>query len=181
MTHEARPADGTSAATATRTLSDSDFAAPADDRYFEDYTAGAVYEYGHIAVTEAQIIEFARRFDPQPIHADPDFAATGPFGGLIASGWHSAGILMRMIADHYLSRVASLASPGIDELRWPAPVRPGDSLRLRATIVEARPSRSKPDRGLVRTRAELINQDDQVVLSLIAMNILLCRHPHNEA
>jgi acyl dehydratase len=180
MTHEARSAEKAARATGTRTLSDSDFATGIGDRYFGDYTAGAVYEYGHIAVTEAEIIDFARRFDPQPIHTDPDFAATGPFGGIIASGWHSAAILMRMVADHYLSRVASLASPGIDELRWLAPVRPGDSLRLRTTIVEARPSRSKPDRGLVRTRAKLINQDDQVVLSLIAMNILRCRHPHDE-
>src|ERR1700733_14356414 len=151
----------------TRTLSADDFAVPIDDRYFEDYLQGAVYEYGYITVTEAEILDFARAFDPQPIHVDPEFAAAGPFGGLIASGWHTAGVLMRMIADHYLSKVASLASPGIDELRWPAPVRPGDSLKLRATIVEARISRSKPDRGLVRTHAELLNQDNSVVLSLV--------------
>ncbi|MGE5290361.1 MAG: MaoC family dehydratase [Micromonosporaceae bacterium] len=163
------------AAASTRTLSDTDFATAIGDRYFEDYTAGAVYEYGHITVTEAQIVEFAQRFDPQPIHTDPGFAATGPFGGLIASGWHTAGILMRLFADHYLSRVASLASPGVDELRWPAPVRPGDALRLRTTTVQARPSRSKPDRGIVHTKAELINQGDQVVLHLVAMNLLLRR------
>jgi acyl dehydratase len=161
----------------TRTLSEQDFATPIDDRYLEDYTPGAVYEYGYITVSEADILDFARAFDPQPIHADPRFAAEGPFGGLIASGWHTAGIMMRLFADHCLSRVASLASPGIDELRWPAPVRPGDSLRLRATVAEARRSRSKPDRGLVRTRAELINQDDQVVLSLTAMNLIRARHP----
>jgi acyl dehydratase len=161
----------------TRTLSDQDFAVPIDDRYFEDYTPGAVYEYGYITVTEADIRNFARAFDPQPIHVDPDFAARGPFGGLIASGWHTAGIMMRLFADHCLSRVASLASPGIDELRWPAPVRPGDSLKLRATLVEARRSRSKPDRGLVRTKAELINQDGQTVLELTAMNIIRARHP----
>jgi acyl dehydratase len=85
--------------------------------------------------------------------------------------------MMRLFADHCLSRVASLASPGIDELRWPAPVRPGDSLRLRATIAEARRSRSKPDRGLVRTKAELINGSGEVVLTLTAMNILRARHP----
>ncbi|HTW05585.1 MAG TPA: MaoC family dehydratase [Streptosporangiaceae bacterium] len=161
----------------TRTLSDQDFAVPIDDRYFEDYPPGAVYEYGYITVTEADILDFARAFDPQPIHVDSDFAARGPFGGLIASGWHTAGIMMRLFADHCLSRVASLASPGIDELRWPAPVRPGDSLKLRATLVEARRSRSKPDRGLVRTKAELINQDGQTVLELTAMNIIRARHP----
>jgi acyl dehydratase len=162
---------------ATKTLSDDDFAAPIDDRFFEDYVTGAVYEYGWVTVTEAEILDFAGAFDPQPIHTDPGFAAAGPFGGLIASGWHTAGIMMRVLVDHYLSHVASLASPGIDELRWPAPVRPGDSLRLRATIVEARRSRSKPDRGLVRTKAELINQNDEVVLQLTAMNLIRARNP----
>jgi len=161
----------------TRTLSTSDFTVPREDRYFEDYLPGAVYEYGYLTVSEAEILGFARQFDPQPIHIDPGFAATGPFGGVIASGWHTASMMMRLFADHYLSRVASLASPGIDELRWPAPVRPGDQLRLRTTIVEARPSRSKPDRGLVRTRGELVNQDDRIVLHLVAMNLLGRREP----
>lgn len=105
---------------ATRTLSEADFAVPIDGRYFEDYQAGAVYEYGYTTVDEAELLAFARRFDPQPIHADARLAAAGPFGGLIASGWHTSAIFMRLFADHYLSRVASLASPGIDELRWPA-------------------------------------------------------------
>jgi acyl dehydratase len=161
----------------TRTLSDGDFAAPIEDRYFEDYVPGAVYEYGYVTVTEAEIIDFARKFDPQPIHVDPEFAAHGPFGGLIASGWHTAGIMMRMLVDHFLSRNASLGSPGLDELRWPAPVRPGDSLRLRATVVEARRSRSKPDRGLVRTQSELFNQDHEAVLRVTATNILRARNP----
>jgi acyl dehydratase len=161
----------------TRTVSDDDFAAPIDDRYFEDYVPGAVYEYGYVTVTEADILDFARQFDPQPMHVDPEFAARGPFHGLIASGWHTAGIMMRMFVDHYLSRVASLASPGLDELRWPAPVRPGDSLRLRATVVEARRSRSRPDRGLVRTQSELFNQNDEVVLRVTAMNIIGARTP----
>ena len=160
---------------ATRTLSEADFAVGIEDRYFEDYQAGAVYEYGYASVTEAEILAFARRFDPQPIHVDPAFAASGPFGGLIASGWHTAGIAMRLIADHYLSRVASLASPGIDELRWATPLRPGDTMRLRTTIIEARVSRSKPDRGLVRTRGELLNSEDGTALSMIAMNLLLRR------
>jgi acyl dehydratase len=161
----------------TKLLSEVDFPAPIDDRYFEDYVTGAVYEYGYITVTEAEILEFAQSYDPQPIHVDREFAAAGPFGGLIASGWHTSAIMMRMFADHCLSRVASLASPGIDELRWPAPVRPGDSLRLRATIVAARRSRSKPDRGLVRTRAELINDREETVLRLTAMNLIKARHP----
>jgi acyl dehydratase len=159
----------------TRPLSQADFAAPIHDRYFEDYEVGAVYEYGYATVHADEIVAFAERFDPQAMHVDVQYAATGPFGGLIASGWHTAGIFMRLYADHYLSRVASLASPGIDEVRWPAPLRPGHMVRMRTTIAEARRSRSKPDRGLVRTRGELLNQDDQPVLSLLAMNLLRAR------
>jgi acyl dehydratase len=152
-----------------------DFPAPIDDRYFEDYLPGSTYEYGFVTVSEDEILAYARQFDPQPIHTDPAFAATGPFGGLIASGWHTAGIFMRLFADHYLSRVASLASPGVDELRWPAPLRPGDNVHLRATVQQARPSRSKPDRGVVHTTGELIQQDGRTVLSLTAVNLLLRR------
>jgi acyl dehydratase len=164
-----------SPAAPTRTLSEHDFAVGIDDRYFEDYPPGAVYEYGYISVTEAEIIDFARAFDPQPIHIDPDFAATGPFGGLIASGWHTAGIFTRLYIAHYVSRPASLASPGVDELRWPVPLRPGDSVRIRATTGEARLSKSKPDRGIVRTRGQLINQNNEDVLRLDLMNIFACR------
>jgi acyl dehydratase len=166
------PADS---AESTRTLSDHDFAVPVDDRYFEDYKQGAVHEYGYITVTEAEMLDFARAFDPQPIHVDPAVAAQGPFHGLIASGWHTGSIMMRLFADHYLSRVASLASPGVDDLRWPAPLRPGDSVKLRVTTVETRRSRSKPDRGVVRSRVELITQNDETVLTLTAMNLLRAR------
>jgi acyl dehydratase len=169
MTQSAGPAGP------TRTLSHEDFPVPAEDRYFEDYVPGAVYEYGYVTVSEAEILEFARAYDPQPIHVDPEFAAQGPFGGLIASGWHTAAIGMRLIVGHYLSKVASIASPGIDELRWPAPLRPGDTVRMRITIVEARRSRSKPDRGLVRTHAEMITQNGETVLTLTAMNLLRAR------
>ncbi|HEX5406939.1 MAG TPA: MaoC family dehydratase [Pseudonocardiaceae bacterium] len=165
----------TTSAAPTRTLSADDFVAPISDRYFEDYSPGAVYEYGYSSVTEAEIIEFALRFDPQPIHVDTAYAATGPFGGIIASGWHSGSLMMRILADHYISRVASLASPGIDELRWSAPLRPGDLLRVRTTTLEARPSRSKPDRGVVTTRAELVNQDDRCPVSCVALNIIARR------
>jgi acyl dehydratase len=159
----------------TRTLTEDDFAAPLDDRYFEDYAPGAVYEYGHLTVTEEEILRFAGAFDPQPIHLDPEYAAAGPFGGLIASGWHTGAIFTRLYVDHYVSGVASLASPGVDELRWPAPLRPGDTVRMRVTILEARVSRTKPDRGLVRTRGQLINAHDQDVLRLDLMNIFARR------
>jgi acyl dehydratase len=152
-----------------------DFAAPIEDRWFDDYKPGAVYEFGYATLTADELVDFATRFDPQPMHIDPVYAAAGPFGGLIASGWHTAGLMMRLLADNYLSKVASLASPGVDELRWPHPVRAGDRLRLRTTIVEARESRSKPDRGVVRTKAELLNQDDEVVMSLVAVNLVAKR------
>jgi acyl dehydratase len=148
---------------------------PIEDRWFEDYQPGAVYEYGYATLTEDELLDFARKFDPQPIHIDPAYAKSGEFGGLIASGWHTSALMMRLLADNYLSKVASLASPGVDELRWPNPVRPGDTLRLRVEVVEARESRSKPDRGVVRTRAEMRNQENLVVLSLLAVNMVAKR------
>jgi len=149
-----------------------DLAVPVTDRYFEDYVPGVVCVYGDIAMTEAEILEFARRYDPQPIHADAKAAASGPFAGLIASGWHTTACVMRVLVERYLSHVAAIVSPGIDELRWPAPVRPGDVLHVRITVESASVSRSKPDRGLVRTFIEALNQRDEVVLSMKAMNLM---------
>lgn len=163
------------------TASEDDIAVPATNRYFEDYVPGAVCVYGNIAMTEAEIVEFARRYDPQPIHADANAARNGPFGGLIASGWHTTACVMRVLVERYLSRVAAIVSPGIDELRWPAPVRPGDVLHVRITIESATVSRSKPDRGLVRTFIEALNQRDEVVLSMKAMNIIRRRERRAEA
>jgi acyl dehydratase len=153
-------------------LPPSAFTVPPEERYFEDYPEGAVFEFGEVAVSAAEIVDFARRFDPQPMHVDPAAAREGPFGGLIASGWHTAGMMMRLVAEHFLSKVASIASPGIDELRWLAPVRPGDVLRIRVHVVEARPSRSQPDRGIVRSFVEVLNQDDAVVMTLRPVNLL---------
>jgi acyl dehydratase len=156
-------------------LSTADFTAPIEDRWFEDFVPGAVHEFGNAAVTEAGIVNFARQFDPQPMHIDPDAAKGGHFGGLIASGWHTAGLMMRLFVDHFLPGHASLASPGIDELRWIRPVRPGDRLHLRVTVLETARSRSKPDRGMVRTLVEVLNQNGEVVMSLKPMNLLRCR------
>jgi acyl dehydratase len=159
----------------TRLLSQTDLPAPVEDRWFEDYLPGAVYEFGSLPVSEGDIVAFAQQYDPQAIHTDPDWAATGPFGGLIASGIQTIALCMRLYVDHYVSRVASLASPGLDELRWTRPVRPGDELHIRVSIVSARPSRSKPDRGLVHTAVEGLDQDGQVVLSFTAMNFMALR------
>jgi acyl dehydratase len=157
-----------------------EFDVPADQRFFEDYVPGRVYEFGAITMTETDIVEFAARFDPQSFHLDPITAAASQFGGIIASGWHTIGVAMRLLVDHYLTHVASLGSPGVDEIRWPNPVRPGDTLRIRATIIEARTSRSKPDRGIIRTRVEALNQKDELVLSMIAVSFL-GRRPRAEA
>jgi acyl dehydratase len=159
----------------SRLLSDTDLPAPVADRWFEDYVPGSVYEFGHVSLTEDEIVAFAKTYDPQLIHTDPAWAASGPFGGLIASGMHTMAATMRLYVDHYVSRVASLASPGLDEIRFVRPVRPGDELRTRIDIADARLSRSKPDRGLVHTGIEILNQADDVVLSFKAMNFFAVR------
>lgn len=143
--------------------------------YFEDYVVGTVHEFGSIAVEEAEVIDFARRFDPQPFHIDPAAAKQSVFGGLIASGWHTAAMMMGMIVEHYLAQSASLGSPGIDELRWLKPVRPGDTLTARVTVLESRRSRSKPDRGIVYSLIEVLNQHQEMVMTLKALNLIRCR------
>ena len=145
------------------------------ERWFEDYVVGVTAEHGSIRVDEAELVDFGRRFDPQPFHVDREAAASGPYGGLIASGWHTCALMMRLLAQEYLSPLSSLGSPGVDELRWIRPVRPGDQLALRTTVEETRLSRSKPDRGLVRTRVELIDAAGEVVLRLLAMNLISVR------
>ena len=137
--------------------------------------AGLIVEYGTVYISEAEIIDFATRFDPQYFHVDLEAARGSPFGGLIASGWHTGAVMMRLFSDHYLSKVASLGSPGIDEVRWTRPVRPGDSLSVRISVLETKRSHSKPDRGLVRSAVEVLNQNRECVMSLKAMNILRCR------
>ena len=146
-------------------------------RYFEDYAPGTTYDCGSVGIDQASIIAFAKEFDPQPFHVDPVTAAAGPYGGLIASGWHTAAIVMRLLVDNYLSAEASLGSAGLDELRWPHPVRPGDTLRVRATVVESRRSLSKPDRGIVKTMVEAVNQDGRTVMRATAINFMLVRPP----
>jgi acyl dehydratase len=140
--------------------------AAAVNRYFEDYFAGSVHEFGSITVDEDEMIAFARRFDPQPFHTDPEAAKQSVFGGLIASGWYTASLLMRALVDHYVSRVASLGSPGVDELRWLLPVRPGDTLSVRVTVLNTQGLRSKPDRGFVRTFSEVFNQNGDKVMTM---------------
>ncbi len=154
----------------------STFSVPVGERYFEDYEIGTVHEFGPIAIGEDDIVSFGRQFDPQVFHTDPQAAAHTIYGGLIASGWHTASLMMKLFVDHYLSGVASLGSPGVDELRWNTPVRPGDALSLRVTVSETKRSRSKPDRGILHSFIELLNQRREVVMSMKAVNFLVCRH-----
>lgn len=152
------------------------FVTKAEDRYFEDYQPGAVHEFGYVTITESEIIEFGLRFDPQPFHTDPEAAKQSVFGGVIASGWHTASLSMRLLVDNYISKVASLGSPGVDEVRWRKPVRPGDTLSVRVTILESKLSRSKPDQGTIRSYVEVINQDRQVMMTWKGMGLVQCRN-----
>ncbi len=156
-------------------MDNANIGSPVGPRYFEDYVVGTVHGFGSITVEEAEVIEFGRRFDPQPFHTDAEAARQSIYGNLIASGWHTAGLMMRLLVEHYLSPGASLGSPGVDELRWLKPVRPADVLSVRVTVVEAAVSRSKPDRGLVRSQVEVLNQHGEVVMTMKAMNLFRCR------
>jgi acyl dehydratase len=133
---------------------------------FEDFEPGQVYELGSRTVTEAEILEFARQFDPQPFHLDPEAAKESVFGGLIASGWHTGAIWMRLYVDAMLGGAASRGSPGVEELRWLEPVRPGDTLTGSLTVLDVTPSATRSDRGTVRIRGELTNQDGVTVLRM---------------
>jgi acyl dehydratase len=137
--------------------------------YFEDFRPDQVFEFGGRTVTAEEIVAFAREFDPQPIHLED--REDGPFGGLIASGWHTGALFMRMYADAVLNQTVSMGSPGVEEIRWLVPVRPGDTLRGRATILDVRPSAKRPDRGTVRARLEALNQSGQVVMAMTAWGL----------
>jgi acyl dehydratase len=135
------------------------FPVPLADRYLEDYTVGIVAEYGPVPVSGESIVEFAAAFDPHLMH-------------LIASGWHTTAVMMRIMVDNYLNERTSLGSPGVDDLRWHLPVRAGDELSARFTVLSARVSASKPDRGLVHTRIEVLNQREELVMSQVMMNLI---------
>ena len=134
--------------------------------HWEDFEVGKVREFGHCEVTREAVLEFASRYDPQPFHLDDSAAAASLFGKLAASGWHTAAMAMRMMCDGYLLESASMGSPGVERLAWPAPVFPGDVLRMRTTVLESRPLASRPAVGLVRSRSEVLNQNGQVVMTM---------------
>ena len=144
-------------------------------RWFEDFAVGDVSEFGPVTVTEAEIVDFAERFDPQPFHVDHEAAAASPFGGLIASGWHTVALFMGMYVRGVLLDSASLGSPGVEEVRWLAPVRPGDELRGRSTVTDVRASSTNPRRGTVFTTNEVVNQDGTVVMTMKARGFIARR------
>jgi acyl dehydratase len=152
------------------------FTSTPETRYFEDYVAGSVYEFGTIGVEEPEVLDFGKRFVPLSYHTDPHAAKQSIYGGLIASGWHTASMMMRLYTDNYLSKVANLGSPGCDELRWQMPVFPGDVLSIRVAVLETRRSESKPDRGIVRSFVEVLNQRREPVMSLTMVNFVKCRN-----
>ena len=138
---------------------------------FADFKAGQVIDAGTYTVSEDELLQFAHAYDPQWFHTDPDAAAKGPFGGLIASGWHTCAIAMRLAADAALKGSESFASPGVEHIKWRQPVRPGDALSLRATVIETRVSRKQPSLGILRWRWQLLNQGGSEVLDLEATSL----------
>jgi acyl dehydratase len=139
--------------------------------YWDDFREGEVREFGSAEVKQEDIVRFAAEFDPQPFHLDEAAARGTMFGGLIASGWHTAAMTMRMMCDGYLRRSSSLGSPGIEQLKWLLPVRPGDTLHVRLTVLEARPLQSRPGVGLIKSRHEVLNQQGQVVMEMQAFGM----------
>jgi acyl dehydratase len=143
--------------------------------YFEDFVVGLRRELGSRSLSADQMIAFAREYDPQPFHIDAEAAAHSPFGSLIASGWQTCAVTMRILCDSFLLDSASMGSPGVDEVRWTKPVRPGDTLTVFSTVIEARASRSKPDRGVVVSSTEVVNQHGEIVMTMRGMTMLATR------
>lgn len=145
---------------------------PPNLRYFEDLEIGQTFESGSHTVTKEEIIEFAEQYDPQPFHVDENAAQKSAFEGLIASGWHTAAICMRMFVDRFLDNVASAGGRGVDELRWHTPVRPGDVLSFHVEIIEKRSSEDVPGLGHVHARLSGFNQDDEQVISWVLLGMI---------
>ncbi|MBL8447126.1 MAG: MaoC family dehydratase [Zoogloeaceae bacterium] len=146
-----------------------------DTRYLDDLVVGQTFKTNGLTLTEGDIIEFAWRYDPQPFHLDVQAAAQSPYGGLIASGFQSLGVCFRLFIQSGIFLDSSIGSPGIDELRWLAPVRPNDTLHCEVEVLEVRPSKSKPDRGIARLKYRAKNQRQEVVLAFVVNHLLLCR------
>ena len=134
--------------------------------HLEDFQPGQTFDLGSIEVSHEQVVDFAKQFDPQPFHIDIDAGGQSIFGGLIASGWHTCSLMMRLVVDNLFSRTATLGSPGVNQIRWILPVRPGDTLTASTRVLAVTSSVSKPDRGTVEFHYEVRNQSDQQVLAM---------------
>jgi acyl dehydratase len=141
------------------------------DRYFEDFAVGDRFVSAGITVSEGMILDFALRYDPQPFHLDVEAAKASNYGGLIASGFQTMALGFRAFLDLGIFRACGMGSPGLDELRWPRPVRPGDTIHSELTITEIRPSRSKPDRGMLLTSVRIVNQNGEEVMTFKGMQL----------
>jgi acyl dehydratase len=146
------------------------------ERYLEDFAVGQVFNTGRLRVDKEQIIAFAKEYDPQPFHLDEDAARKSPFRGLAASGWHTAGMTMRLMVGGEFKPAGGILGVGFDELSWPRPVRPGDELHAKSEVLDVRPSKSKPDRGMLRVRTTTLNQNDEPVM-MFTGNLLVPRRP----
>lgn len=149
-------------------------------KYFEDFKVDDTEAFGCYETSEADIIEFATEFDPQPFHIDPDAAKDHFFGGIIASGWHTGSMLMRMIVDNQILNSSSMGSPGIDELRWIQPVRPKETLKARSEVLLSTPHKYKDDRGFVKFKHTILNQNNEIKMTMIS-TILFGKRPTAEA
>jgi acyl dehydratase len=146
------------------------------ERYLEDFTVGQTFGSGRLRITEPQIKAFAAEFDPQPFHLDEEAAQQTFFRGLAASGWHTAAVTMRLLVDSELKPAGGVIGAGFEEFRWPKPVRPGDELHIESEVLDVRPSRSRPNQGLVKLRTRTLNQNSEAVQVQVA-NLVVPRRP----
>ena len=149
-------------------------------RFLEDFAVGQTFRSGRVRIDTERIKTFAAEFDPQPFHLDEEAARDTIFGGLAASGWHTAAITMRLLVESDLKPAGGIVGAGADEFRWPRPVRPGDELRTESEVLEVRPSRSRPDQGLIKVRTTTLNQNDEAVQVIVA-NLLVRRRPAQDS
>jgi acyl dehydratase len=150
-----------------------------NQRYLEDFAVGQTFGSGRLRIDGERALAFAAEFDPQPFHLDEVEARRSIFGGLAASGWHTAAVTMRLLIETELNPAGGFVGAGLDECRWPRPVRPGDELRVECEVIEVRPSKSRPEQGLIKLRTTTLNQDDEAVLVYVVNMVVLRRKQHS--
>jgi acyl dehydratase len=146
------------------------------ERYLDDFAVGQIFGSGLLVVEEARMKMFAAEFDPQPFHLDAEAARQSLFGGLAASGWHTAALTMRLLVESDIKPAGGIIGAGFDEFRWPRPVRPGDELRVESEVLEVRPSKSRPEQGMIKVRTTTLNQNGEAVQIFVG-NLVVPRRP----